>query len=263
MLSKIKLIKSTAILNSGNTLFKNAALLNSNTLSTLPAQEPSAPKIVTSEIPGPKSKELKNELNSLSQQASSVQLFVDYEKCFGNYLVDVDGNQFLGIKLHFAFNYIGVLFLLLNENPNLFYFHLLSDVYSQISSIPLGYNHPALVNAVKKAENLSTFINRPALGILPNKEISQQLKDSLMSVAPYGHKQVQTMACGSCSVENALKVACMYQVHKQRNGRAPTKEELESTMINQPPGSADLTIISFKGAFHGRTFGNLFLETPI
>lgn len=134
---------------------------------------------------------------------------------------------------------------------------MMTDVYSQISSIPLGYNHPALVNAVKKSENISTFVNRPALGILPNKEISQQLRDSLMSVAPHGHRQVQTMACGSCSVENALKAACMYQVHKQRNGRAPTKEELESTMINQAPGSADLTILSFRGAFHGRTFGAL------
>lgn len=65
------------------------------------------------------------------------------------------------------------------------------------------------------------------------------------------------MACGSCSVENALKVACIYQIQKQRNGREPTKEELESTMINQAPGSANLSIMSFRGAFHGRTFGKL------
>lgn len=49
----------------------------------------------------------------------------------------------------------------------------------------------------------------------------------------------------------------MYHVHKKRNGKAPTKEDLESTMMNQAPGSANLSILSFKGAFHGRTFGAL------
>ena len=65
------------------------------------------------------------------------------------------------------------------------------------------------------------------------------------------------MACGSCSVENALKVACIHYVQKQRNGKAPTNQELESSMINQAPGSANLSILSFKHAFHGRTFGAL------
>lgn len=149
--------------------------------SAVPSIEPSEPKVITSTIPGPESLRLKSELNQL-QLAAGIQLFVDYEQSFGNYLVDVDGNQFL-------------------------------DAYTQISSIPLGYNHPALVAAVRDAKNVSTFVNRPALGILPNRNFNEQLRTSLMSIAPHGLNEVQTMACGSCSVENAMKAACIWFVN--------------------------------------------------
>lgn len=36
-----------------------------------------------------------------------------------------------------------------------------------------------------------------------------------------------------------------------------TQAEQESCMINQPPGSPNLSILSFHGAFHGRTLGVL------
>ena len=34
-------------------------------------------------------------------------------------------------------------------------------------------------------------------------------------------------------------------------------EELASSMVNQAPGASTTTILSFTGAFHGRTFGAL------
>lgn len=90
-------------------------------------------------------------------------------------------------------------------------------------------------------------------------------------------KEVQTMMCGACANENAFKTAfIIYKVGnlkiflpeyfssllqtKQRGGSSPTEEELKTAMNNQPPGSPPLSILSFYGAFHGRTFGMFALK---
>nr|NVI72108.1 putative 4-aminobutyrate aminotransferase, mitochondrial-like protein [Cucujiformia] len=36
-----------------------------------------------------------------------------------------------------------------------------------------------------------------------------------------------------------------------------TEEELQSCLVNQPPGAPNLTLLSFHGGFHGRTMGTL------
>lgn len=48
--------------------------------------------------------------------------FADYEKSFGNYIADSDGN------------------------------HLL-DIYMQIASLPLGYNHPDITKVIQEPKN--------------------------------------------------------------------------------------------------------------
>ena len=58
------------------------------------------------EVPGPKSKEIMAELDSI-QSMKSVQYAVDYQKSLGNYIVDADGNTML-------------------------------DVFTSISSVPIG-----------------------------------------------------------------------------------------------------------------------------
>lgn len=61
-----------------------------------------------------------------------------------------------------------------------------------MSSVPIGYNHPELVKVLQNKENHAIFINRPALGVLPNADIVDRLKSALMSVAPKGLNQVNT-----------------------------------------------------------------------
>uniref|UniRef100_A0A3P9NNI4 4-aminobutyrate aminotransferase, mitochondrial n=1 Tax=Poecilia reticulata TaxID=8081 RepID=A0A3P9NNI4_POERE len=161
-----------------------------------------------------------------SQNVGAVNFFCNYEDSRGNYLVDVDGNRML-------------------------------DIYTQISSIPIGYNHPALLKLMTNPNNLSTFVNRPALGILPPENFPDKITESLLSIAPSGMTRVQTMACGSCSNENAFKSIFIWYRNKERGHNTPSEEELTSCMTNQAPGCPDLSILSFMGGFHGRTLGCL------
>uniref|UniRef100_A0A3Q2TY32 4-aminobutyrate aminotransferase n=1 Tax=Fundulus heteroclitus TaxID=8078 RepID=A0A3Q2TY32_FUNHE len=178
-------------------------------------------------VPGPRSQELTKQLGDI-QNVGAVNFFCNYEDSRGNYLVDVDGNRML-------------------------------DIYTQISSIPIGYNHPALLKMMTNPNNLSTFVNRPALGILPPENFPDKITESLLSVAPSGMTRVQTMACGSCSNENAFKsIFIWYKVsNKERGHNVPSEEDISSCMINQAPGCPDLSILSFMGGFHGRTMGCL------
>ncbi|XP_026676956.1 4-aminobutyrate aminotransferase, mitochondrial-like, partial [Diaphorina citri] len=87
---------------------------------------------------------------------------------------------------------------------------------------------------------------------------TRALVHNFSQVAPQGLNNITTMMCGSCSNENAYKNIFIWYQNKQRGGASGfTKEEQESSMINQAPGAPNLSILSFKGAFHGRTLGCL------
>uniref|UniRef100_A0A4W5K6Q9 4-aminobutyrate--2-oxoglutarate transaminase n=1 Tax=Hucho hucho TaxID=62062 RepID=A0A4W5K6Q9_9TELE len=131
------------------------------------------------------------------------------------------------------------------------------DVYTQTASIPIGYNHPALTKVMTDPKNMGTFVNRPALGMMPPEQFFEKLVNGLMAVAPKGFSWVQTMACGSCSNENAYKAIFIWYRNKMRGTSEPTPEEVRTSVINQVPGCPDLTLLSFMGGFHGRTLGCL------
>eukprot|EP00550_Attheya_septentrionalis_P010265 CAMPEP_0198288694 /NCGR_PEP_ID=MMETSP1449-20131203/7121_1 /TAXON_ID=420275 /ORGANISM="Attheya septentrionalis, Strain CCMP2084" /LENGTH=491 /DNA_ID=CAMNT_0043986893 /DNA_START=162 /DNA_END=1637 /DNA_ORIENTATION=+ len=175
-------------------------------------------------LPGPRSVALLEEMNQ-HQQSGAVHFFVDYGASRGNYLVDVDGNRYL-------------------------------DVLGQIASLPLGYNHPRMIEKITDPKNLPLLVQRPCLGILPPADWSHRVNSTLMKVAPVGLTHVQTMMCGSCSNENAFKAAFIWhQTHVRRQGLPPTPVDLTSCMSNAAPGSPKLAVLSFDGAFHGRLLG--------
>ncbi|KAE9554671.1 hypothetical protein FO519_002081 [Halicephalobus sp. NKZ332] len=193
-------------------------------LSGIATTEPSKPSLKTS-IPGPRSEKLKQEMGKVHQNPS-VKFFVDYEKSFGNYLVDADGNEIL-------------------------------DTFMQISSIPLGYNHPDLVQTCKEPKFVTAAISRPALGSFPRTDFADLVSNALISVAPKGLHHVQTMMDGTLSNENAIKTAFIIYQTKKRGGKPPTSADLSSCMNQQLPGTPHLSVLGFQGAFHGRSLAML------
>ncbi|KAG7382662.1 hypothetical protein PHYBOEH_010396 [Phytophthora boehmeriae] len=189
-----------------------------------PGEFPHA-QIVTKQVPGPKSMQELKRLSAL-QNTGAINFFADYATSRGNYLVDVDGNRFL-------------------------------DVYGQIASLPLGYNHPKVLKAMQNPKNLSMLAQRPCLGVFPPGDWVDRIAQTLLKVAPEGLEDVNTLMCGSCSNENAYKAVFMWFQTKLRGGKPPSEEELESCMTHQLPGTPNLSILSFQGGFHGRLMGCL------
>uniref|UniRef100_F1L311 (S)-3-amino-2-methylpropionate transaminase n=1 Tax=Ascaris suum TaxID=6253 RepID=F1L311_ASCSU len=185
--------------------------------------EPVGP-CVSTEIPGPVSKRLRAEMDPI-HQTTSVKFFVDYERSFGNYLVDADGNTFL-------------------------------DVFMQISSLIFGYNHPDLIKVLSDPRFISAAVSRPALGSFPRNDFAPTISRALSAIAPKGCPLVQTMLCGTSANENAIKTAFIWY-QTQKRGGPPSAEDLVSCMKQEPPGTPNICVISFDGAFHGRSLAAL------
>ncbi|KAK7080828.1 hypothetical protein SK128_017099, partial [Halocaridina rubra] len=73
------------------------------------------------------------------------------------------------------------------------------------------------------------------------------IKYSNQQIAPPGLRHLCTMACGSCSNENAFKAIYIWYRNKQRGDASFSQEEIDSCMINQAPGCPPFTLLSFMG----------------
>ena len=189
-------------------------------------EEAKAPRVKTA-IPGPLSKKAIQDLDRVFD-TRSLNMLANYHNSFGNYIADLDGN-------------------------------LLLDVYAQIASIPVGYSNPTLLAAATSPDMASALINRPALGNFPQHDWTSILESGVLKVAPKGLDQVFTAMAGSDANETAYKAAFMHRRRQERGGPEVdfTAEEISSSMNNSSPGSPQLSILSFKSAFHGRLFGSL------
>lgn len=188
--------------------------------------EPEGPTIRT-EIPGPESKKEIARLDKVFD-TRSLNMMANYNNSFGNYIADLDGNVLL-------------------------------DVYAQIASIPVGYSNPNLLSAVTTPEMASAMINRPALGNFPSHDWAHILETGILKVAPPGMDKVFTAQAGSDANELAYKAAFMWKRMQERGGQDVdfTEGEINSSMNNESPGSPNMSILSFKTAFHGRLFASL------
>jgi 4-aminobutyrate aminotransferase/(S)-3-amino-2-methylpropionate transaminase len=188
--------------------------------------EPTGP-VIRTQIPGPEGKKAIAELDKV-YETRSLNMMCNYQNSFGNYVADLDGNVLL-------------------------------DVYAQIASIPVGYSNPTLLQSAMSPEMASALINRPAMGNFPSHDWAEILKTGLLRASPKGLDQVLTATAGSDANELAFKAAFMWKRQQQRGGHDVefSQEDIESSMNNQAPGSPNMSILSFRGGFHGRLFGSL------
>jgi len=220
--------------NNNKTILRSSSSKRSYAKSAIPfpgGEKYSEPVVKTDSIPGPRSKQLSSEINKI-QDLRTTNFVANYEKSSGNWLVDADDNVLL-------------------------------DTFGQISSIPLGYNHPDFQKLFSDPKSLqrmcSHFINRPSTGVYPPTDYLQILQESFMRVVPKGTSNVMTMSSGSEAIENAMKAAFMWYMNNNYHSKTGgiTQEYMDSCMTNQAPGTPDLSILTFTSSFHGRTLGAL------
>ena len=126
-------------------------------------------KVITS-IPGPKSKKLLAYNKEHNGGWSVPHPFVHSGQGEGCYFKDADGNTFL-------------------------------DFASQVSSLPLGYNHPALQAVLKKYK--TTPIKYAGQDFLVKEH--NELLEELFTITPSGMNAAFLINSGAEAVENAIQ----------------------------------------------------------
>jgi len=161
------------------------------------------------------------------QYVNTVRKYIDINKSNGHYIFDDKGNKYL-------------------------------DMITNIASLPVGYNHPKLLELFEEPINKSNAIHRYALGVTPPYNYPDIVLDNVMKIKPSQKlSHIHTgCGCGSGAIENAIKLSCIYHQNITRESDY-SQLELDTALKNIHPGSPNLKVLSFDGGFHGRTLGAL------
>lgn len=187
--------------------------------------EPKGPKMLTN-YPGPKMRNLVNDLELSSQDFLNTQLFVNYEKSQGNYMVDCDDNTYL-------------------------------DLYTNIGSLPLGYNHRQLVEMSDTRHYLPSFSNKLDTNNYMTPELQAEMNQTIKKMAPKKlHKALFTCGCGSSANELAVKIAMLKRAEKKGNSPL-NNNNIRNMPLENVANETKLSVLSFKHGFHGRIGGSL------
>lgn len=127
------------------------------------------------------------------------------------------------------------------------------DMYNNIASLPVGYNHPRMLDSVRNGDWNQHLLQRQSLGVMPTDDWETHIDNSIGRINPNSeiYDVKLTGGCGSVAVENAMKTAFLY---KARNENV----EMDYTLTNKSP---PYSILSFRGGFHGRTLGFSIRDT--
>lgn len=185
-------------------------------------KEPNTPMMLT-KYPGPNMKNLLNDLELSSQDYLNTSIFIKHEKSFGNYFIDVDNNTFL-------------------------------DFYTNIGSLPLGYNHPKLVEFAKTDEYLLSFINRLDINKYYPAELEELVHKTIDRITPKKLSQaIFTCGCGSSANELAIKIAML------KRGKRDELKNVRNVSLKNMAQENGLQVLSFHHGFHGRIGGTVTL----
>ena len=134
---------------------------------------------------------------------------IDLEKSKGNYFIDpITGKKYL-------------------------------DCYSYFASLPIGHNHPKMLDAEFLEKLKWAAISNPANSDIYCKDLAESIDTFGKLAMPSDFANMFFVAGGGLAVENCLKIAFDWKV--QKNFAKGIKEEKGHKIIH------------FKEAFHGRT----------
>lgn len=116
------------------------------------------------------------------------------------------------------------------------------DFHTNIASLPLGYNHPKIIEKTSSERFARLSAHRQNLNLYPTWEHLEHLENVYSRIQPFENPYLHLTSSGSEAVETVIKV-CNRKLKKK------------STVETEP------LCVSFDGAFHGRTCGALSLTS--